>query len=262
MIILRQKNYSWDEIKRATKTIGGSAAIGATGGMILAGRKLEKTSGKLDKKGMLIRSIIGAGVGASVGAGIYRSGYKERLKAKQIKDKFEAEYGTSVENYISKNIDINQIKKVCEEIDKLNNSFGRAVGKSKFDYFYLYSNVLSLRFLDYSTEDSMIYAEYGPDNIPILGFSCIYFEDSVYSGYIMYNIKSKKFITSSIKSKPDTFKNNLLSALETLFDYIENDVKENYEPGEDEFDDMQEGFEFWKKDYYEKAKNIIKQVRI
>lgn len=222
---------------------------------------MEKTSGKLDKKGMLIRPIIGAGVGALVGAGIYRAGHKERLKAKQIKDKFEAEYGTSIENYISKNIDINQIKKVCEEIDKLNNSFGKAVEKSKFDYFYLYSNVLSLRFLDYSTEDSMIYSEYGPDNIPIVDFTCIYFEDIIYDEYIMYNIKSKKFTISNVKSKPDTLKNNLLSALETLFDFMEEDVRENYD-GEDELDDMQKGFEFWKKEYYEKAKNIIKQVRI
>ena len=261
MIILRQKNYSWDEIKRATKTIGGSAAIGATGGMILAGRKMEKTSGKLDKKGILIRPIIGAGVGALIGTGIYRAGYKERLKANQIKDKFEAEYGTSIENYISKNIDINQIKKVCEEINKLNNSFGKAVGKSKFDYLLFYSDILSLRFLDYNTEDSMIYAEYGPDNIPIIDFTCEYFEDIIYDEYIMYNIKSKKFTVSNVKSKPDTLKNNLLFALEFLFDFMEEDVKENYE-GENEFDDMQEGFEFWKKEYYEKAKNIIKQVRI
>jgi hypothetical protein len=261
MIILRQKSYSWDEIKRATKTIGGSAAIGATGGMILTGRKREKTSGKLNKKGALKGIGIGAVAGALVGAGIYRVGHKERLKAKQIKDKFEAKYGTNLENYISKNIDINQIKQVCKEIENLNNSYEKAVEKSKFDYLYLYSNVLSLRFLDYNTDDSMLYVKYGPDNIPILDFTCIYFEDVIYNGYIMYNIESKKFIISSIKSKPDTFKNNLLLALEILFDHIEYDVKENYD-GEDEFNDMQEGFEFWKKEYYEKAKNIIKQVRI
>lgn len=42
MIILRQKSYSWDEIRRAAKSIGKGALIGAGTGAFLRRKQLTE----------------------------------------------------------------------------------------------------------------------------------------------------------------------------------------------------------------------------
>ncbi len=191
-------------------------------------------------------------------------------EGKKLKSEFENKFGMSPENYYSSNlppkVDLGQVKRICSEIEKLNESYEKAVGKSKFDYLYFYSNVVYLELVDPSNCSNNILQGLikNQNNIPIIDFACSYFEDIVNSGYISYNTRLKNFTCSaaSTNQKPDTLKNNLLFVLEILLDTIESDVNENYyDDYEFVFNDMQEGFKFWKREYYEKAKNIIGQIR-
>ena len=264
MIILRQKNYSWDEIKRAAKTIGGSAAIGATGGMILAGRKMDKTSGKPDKKSMLIRPIIGAGVGALIGAGIYRAGHKERLKAKQIKDKFETECGMSPEEYFATNLPKGYkeiVDGICNEMKNLNKAMTKIKG---LDYFYLAESYLELNPISYSKDsyDITYYLTNNKNtdlnNIPLAYFDCIAFEDVFYGGIVTYNTKTKKFNCNDFST--NSLKEMLLDLLETLYNYIKEDIEGMVE--DDDQVECSKEFEVWKREYYNKAINLIKRIKI
>lgn len=190
--------------------------------------------------------------------------------AKRLKKQFEDENGISLEEYykssISKGkIDTNLIKRVCDEVENFNSIFDRSIERNKnLDYLFLYSNIISLYYMDLSdnSRDILDYLssskKVDSDSIPVIHFSCMYCEDVIDSGYVMYSIKSKKFfLTSSSRPFPDSLQKSLLTILEIVNDTMEEDVVENYESGE-----FQEEYEFWEKEYYEKVKNIIKQVRI
>lgn len=86
MILLRQKSYSWDEIKRATKTIGGSTAIGAAIGF-----------GPFKR-----HSKIGAAIGGTIGAGLGTAAYISEYKYRKQIEK-EAPHRQEIDNIIRKN---------------------------------------------------------------------------------------------------------------------------------------------------------------
>ena len=190
-------------------------------------------------------------------------------EGKRLKEEFENKFGMSPENYYSSNlppkVDLGQVKRVCSEIEKLNDAFSKIVERSDYDYLLTYSNIISFEPIDYKEDsrdviDYLKFTKKLDNDIPIVNFSCMAFEDVVYSGYIFYDQKSKKFMISNVKSQPKSLKDEFLVALDILLDYIESDANENYDGSE--FSEMQKVFKFWKCEYYEKAKNIIKQIRI
>jgi len=115
MIILRQNNYSWDEIKKATKSIGTGALIGAGTGALLGKRQLTK---KNNSKGFLIRTGIGAAIGAGLGAKSYVSGYKTRKRIER-----EEPHKKELDEVIKKNFAwaLNYLKGLDEKINRENN---------------------------------------------------------------------------------------------------------------------------------------------
>jgi hypothetical protein len=252
-----QKSYSWSEFGKAAKSIGIGALLGAGGGLAMGGRKYEKT-GNFDKKGGLIKAGVGAGLGALAGAGIYRAGHKERLKAKEKLSEFENKYGITPEEYFTANLPKGYkevVDKVCKDIENLNNTFRRS---KEADLMYLNENYLCLNSINYSNASEV--AGYITDDtqIPLASLACICFDTIPYSGNINYNIKTKKF---SLNQNTFTkLKDLLLDNLEFLLDFVKEDIE-----GIDESEDTEtcsKEFIVWKKEYYEKAKNIIKQMRI
>ena len=108
MIILRQKSYSWDEIKRAAKSIGKGALIGAGSGAFLGRKQLTE---KDNPKGFLLGTGIGAAVGAGIGTAAYINGYKER-KAIEKEEPHKKEVDSMIEKKFPWAI------KYLEDIDK------------------------------------------------------------------------------------------------------------------------------------------------
>jgi hypothetical protein len=127
MIILRQKSYSWDEIKRATKTIGGSAAIGAAIGF-----------GPF-KRHSKIGAAIGGTIGAGLGTSAYINGYKDRKRIEK-----EEPHKKEVDEIIRKNFKwaldyLRELdKKIIQENKKLEELNKKLLAKSvwKITYFY------------------------------------------------------------------------------------------------------------------------------
>ena len=121
---------------------------------------------------------------------------------------------------------------------------------------YLNENYLSLDPINYSNASEV--ANYITDDsrVPLASLACICFDTIPWSGNIEYNIKTKKFTLN--KNSFIKLKDLLLDNLEFLLDFVREDIE-----GIDESEDTEtcsKEFVVWKKEYYEKAKNIIKQV--
>ena len=256
MIILRQKSYSWDEIKRASKAIGTGALVGGIGGFAVGPKD------HTNPKPTFLAMGIGAGVGALGGFGAYRIGHKERLKAKEKANELYG--GVNPREYFISNLPKNykeSVDRFCKDLEKLNGTFRRSKG---IDLMYLNENNLVVNSIDYSSEHDITNyftsnsKNIDPNNIPLANLACVCFDTVPISEVITYNIKTKKFsIDNNSFSKLSDL---LLGYLEFLLDFIKEDIEGMEESNDEEI--CSEEFVVWKKEYYEKAKNIIKQVRI
>ena len=118
MIIIRQKNYSWDEIKRATKFIGKGALIGAGSGAFLGRKQLTK---KDNPKGFLLGTGIGAAVGAGIGTAAYISDYKNRKEdphRKEVDNMIRSSFSWAIEYLKDLSEKIKKENKKLEELSK------------------------------------------------------------------------------------------------------------------------------------------------
>lgn len=256
MIILRQKSYSWDEIKRASKAIGTGALVGGIGGFAVGPKD------HTNPKPTLLAMGIGAGVGALGGLGAYRIGHKERLKAKEKANELYG--GVNPREYFISNLPKNykeSVDRFCKDLEKLNGTFRRSKG---IDLMYLNENNLVVNSIDYSSEHDITNyftsnsKNIDPNNIPLANLACVCFDTVPISGVITYNIKTKKF--SIDNNSFSRISDLLLDYLEFLLDFIKEDIEGMEESNDEEI--CSKEFVVWKKEYYEKAKNIIKQVRI
>ncbi len=270
MIILRQKNYSWDEIKRATKSIGRGALIGAGTGAFLGRRQLTK---KDNPKGFLIRTGIGAVVGAGIGIAAYNSGHKGRLIRKRVK---EIENKLREEKYLENNLpkfyyDLIPVKKEIDKLNKLIRERNKVYEEDAIIDFNLYK-------LDKDSEDYIdnMYYEYASlvddgynEFIPL--FTCTdYFWDDHEGFSILYNTENKKFydgITPMIEeAKPikKSIKLMLFDQLEYLKGSIIECIKAEDNPKsyieKQDLQNLKDYYDLWMKEYYEKIKIIFNKI--
>ena len=260
MIIFRQKNYSWDEIKRATKTIGTGALIGGLGGFALG--RPEKNYN--NPKRVLISAGIGATVGALAGTGFYRVGLKERQKAKQQAEQFKEKYGKEPAEYFVNNLPkgyIDTVARICKEISDLNDFVFRSHHKG-LDWFYISNSCIYIDPINYSEEIIDYISSHKLDSniIPIIHCVCSCFEDIIGSDTVTYNIKTKKYNVFNVQLK--TLKETLLYLLDFVYSYLEDDVENNYEEDDEDGKGVSEEFKVWETEYYNKAVNIIKKLKI
>ena len=261
MIILRQKNYTWSEFGKAAKSIGIGALVGAGGGLAMAGRKYEKT-GEFNKTGGFIRAGIGAGLGALAGAGIYRKGHKERLKSKKKMGELEVELGKNILESIKENLPKTypNLVKLSEDLEKLRKSVN-VQNLADLSGCYIRFSVMDFNNSS-DLSDYLSSHDLTKEEIPIAEIDTVSFEDTIDSQYIIYNIKSKRFYSRAYKINNEiktSLNNFLLDYLEGIKYFAEDGIENEKDS---ELYDLDEEYRDWKKEYYEKAKNIIKQVRI
>ena len=138
MIILRQKSYSWDEIKRAAKSIGKGALIGAGSGAFLGRKQLTE---KDNPKGFLLGTGIGAAVGAGLGTAAYINGYKERRAIKK-----EEPHKKEVDSMIEKKFPwaIKYLEDIDKKIEKENKKIDELSEKLFKKSSYFLNNIVAL----------------------------------------------------------------------------------------------------------------------
>lgn len=262
-VYYNQRNYTWSEFGKAAKSIGIGALVGAGGGLAMAGRKYEKT-GEFDKTGGFIRAGIGAGLGALAGAGIYRIGHKERLKAKEKIEKLEAELGKNIFESIKENLPKTypNLVKLSEDLEKLRKNVN-VQNLADLSGCYIRFNVMNF---NNSSDLSDYLSSYDltKEEIPIAEIDTVSFGDTI-DQYIIYNIKSKRFYSRAYKINNEiktSLNKYLLDCLESIKYFVEDGIENEKNSALYDLDDLDEEYRDWKKEYYEKAKNIIKQVRI
>lgn len=263
-VYYNQKNYTWSEFGKAAKSIGIGALVGAGGGLAMAGRKYENT-GEFDKRGGFIKAGIGAGLGALAGAGIYRKGHKERLKGKEKIEKLEAELGKNIFEFIKENLPKTypNLVKLSEDLKKLRKNVN-VQNLAELSGCYIRFSVMDFN-NNSDLSDYLSSHDLTKEEIPIAEIDSVSFGDTIDSQYIIYNIKSKRFYSRAYKINNEiktSLNNFLLDYLESIKYFAEEGIENEKDSELYDLDPLDEEYRDWKKEYYEKAKNIIKQVRI
>lgn len=183
----------------------------------------------------------------------YSSLFGYLFKTKKLKKQFEDERGISLEEYYKSNLPNNfqnTIDRIKNNINKLNNEVYNSAKKDKLDQLFFVEHTIEVESYDIDSYLEQNYSNINFDYIPIINFI-----NENYNGIIcinvLYDIKSKKFISTYPKIKPGSLKSILLSSLDIFY--------ENMLEIEDELDDE---FKYWKSQVYDKAKNVIKQIKI
>lgn len=183
----------------------------------------------------------------------YSSLFGYLFKTKKLKKQFEDEHGISLEEYYKSNLPNNfqnTIDWIKNNINKLNNEVYNSAKKEKLDQLFFVEHTIEVESYDIDSYLEQNYSNINFDYIPIINFI-----NENYNGTIcinvLYDIKSKKFISTYPKVKPGSLKSILLNSLDIFY--------ENMLEIEDELDDE---FKYWKSQVYDKAKNVIKQIKI
>lgn len=253
MIILRQKQYTWSEFGKAVKSIGIGAATGATIGFGPFKRQSK------------IGAAVGGAIGAGLGAGMYHELHKNRLKAKKKIEDLKKDLGEDILGYLKGNLPKNypDIVKLVGDLNKLKKDLTHRGTTGELSECYIWLKSINFD-NDSDLSDYLQSCELGKDEIPIIEIGITSFGDCIDSSYVVYNIKSKKFYSRAYKVNDliPGLKNFLFGPLEYIKETIEESIETEKECDFYDSDYLDEDYKTWISEYYEKAKNLIKQSRL